>query len=90
MPGRTLADARKNQDGEWEKQGISEDYALRRYDAVIHMVTAADGARQFYKCGQVTDDSGHEVLRRETPDEAVALGPGNGAFPRGDSSTRVG
>ena len=28
---------------------VSEEYILRRYDGVIHMVTAADGAPAFYR-----------------------------------------
>jgi hypothetical protein len=29
--------------------------AQRRYDGVIHLVTAADGAESFYKWGRTTD-----------------------------------
>lgn len=47
---------------------------VKRYDGVLHLITAADGARQFYKSGQVQDDAGHDVIRRETADEAVELG----------------
>jgi hypothetical protein len=42
-------------------------------DGVIHLVTAADGAEAFYKCGEVLDDSGHKVIRRETAEEARKL-----------------
>mmetsp|Transcript_44363 Transcript_44363/g.88679 ORF Transcript_44363/g.88679 Transcript_44363/m.88679 type:complete len:122 (+) Transcript_44363:666-1031(+) len=52
---------------------VWQDYILRRYDSVVHLVTAADGAEAYYKRGQVQDDSGHSVFRKETPDEAVAL-----------------
>ena len=38
----------------------------QRYDAVLHMVTAADGAREFYTLANNT-------ARSETPAEAVAL-----------------
>jgi predicted ATPase len=68
-----LADARKNDAGVYDNQGISEEYCLRRYDGVIHMVTAADGARKFYKQGTVKDDSGNDVVRKESPEEAVVL-----------------
>mgnify|MGYP001278757513 CR=1 FL=1 len=44
---------------------------LSRYDGVIHLVTAADGAPAFYKSGLVKDDSGGEVHRRETAAEAI-------------------
>ena len=46
--------------------------ALTRYDGVVHLVTAADGAETHYKHGVVTDDRGQTVYRRETPAEAVA------------------
>mmetsp|Transcript_35856 Transcript_35856/g.94222 ORF Transcript_35856/g.94222 Transcript_35856/m.94222 type:complete len:387 (-) Transcript_35856:172-1332(-) len=50
---------------------INDDYILKRYDGVIHLVTAADGAEEHYKFGIVEDDSGGQVYRRETPVEAV-------------------
>ena len=37
------------------------------------MVTAADGARKYYKWGDTVDDSGNRVQRSTTPDEAVLL-----------------
>ena len=40
-----------------------EDLRDNRYDAVIHLVTAADGAPEFYDYGN--------TARYETPDEAV-------------------
>ena len=52
---------------------ITEEYILQRYDAIIHMVTAADGAAGFYRHGETVDDTGNYVWRRETPDEAVEL-----------------
>lgn len=52
---------------------VIEDMLLSRYDAVVHMVTAADGAENYYKFGHVTDNSGKPVLRRETPEEAREL-----------------
>ena len=56
-----------------EGRGVSEDYCRRRYDGVLHLVTAADGAVSFYRYGNVTDDSGHTVYRKETPQEAIGL-----------------
>ena len=50
---------------------ITNGYMNQRYDGVIHLVTAADGAEAHYKHGVVTDDSGRSVFRRETPAEAV-------------------
>eukprot|EP00746_Dinoflagellata_sp_MGD_P025593 gnl/MRDRNA2_/MRDRNA2_160208_c0_seq1.p1 gnl/MRDRNA2_/MRDRNA2_160208_c0~~gnl/MRDRNA2_/MRDRNA2_160208_c0_seq1.p1 ORF type:complete len:300 (+),score=58.61 gnl/MRDRNA2_/MRDRNA2_160208_c0_seq1:44-943(+) len=55
------------------KTGVSENYLLARYDGVIHMVTAADGAEKFYKWGKTTDDSGATVIRNETPAMAREL-----------------
>ncbi|CAB9526803.1 expressed unknown protein [Seminavis robusta] len=53
--------------------GVTEDYVLKRYDGVVHLVTAAEGAQEFYKSGQVTDDSGAAVVRVETLQEALTL-----------------
>lgn len=50
---------------------ITAEYMHQRYDGVIHLVTAADGAEAHYKHGVVTDDSGRSVFRRETPAEAI-------------------
>lgn len=52
---------------------IDEDYILKSYDMVVHLVTAADGAEKFYKHGFTTDDAGHDVYRAETPERARAL-----------------
>ena len=60
-------------DGTKRPEGsISNEYLLKRYDGVVHLVTAADGAEAHYKHGLVTDDRGQTVYRRETPAEAVA------------------
>ncbi|KAJ8603923.1 hypothetical protein CTAYLR_009718 [Chrysophaeum taylorii] len=56
-----------------DAHNISEHYVLRRYDGVIHLVTAANGASEFYKFGIVHDDSGKVVYRNETPEQAVDL-----------------
>lgn len=40
---------------------------------MVHLVTAADGAPEFYKQGQVVDDAGNSVLRIESPEEARVL-----------------
>lgn len=50
---------------------ITDAYLLARYDGIIHLVTAADGAAEHYKHGIVEDDSGGKVYRRETPSEAI-------------------
>jgi len=50
---------------------ITDEYVFKRYDGVIHLVTAADGADENYKFGIVEDDTGGKVFRRETPAEAI-------------------
>jgi hypothetical protein len=52
---------------------ITELDIMQRYDAVIHLVTAADGAPDHYKFGNVTDDNGVAVFRCEPPELAVEL-----------------
>jgi len=52
---------------------VSEEYLLCRYDGVIHLVTAADGASACYKHRETEDDQGNIVFRRETAEQAVAL-----------------
>lgn len=58
-------------DDKWSKildsRGFSEvDLRDKRYNAIIHMVSAADGAREFYQLDNNT-------ARSETPEEACAL-----------------
>ena len=49
-------------DGTKRPEGsISNEYLLKRYDGVVHLVTAADGAETHYKHGVVTDDRGQTV-----------------------------
>jgi hypothetical protein len=50
---------------------VTEEYILQRYDGVIHMVTAADGAAAFYRHRETEDDQGNIVFRRETAEQAV-------------------
>lgn len=54
-------------------ESMTEASALARYDAVLHLVTAAHGAEAFYKSGNVKDDSGKDVYRKETAEDARAL-----------------
>lgn len=65
---------------QWEqilsKTGLTEEAILGRYDGLIHLVTAANGAAQFYRWsgdnkGPITDDSGTVVERWETPEKAI-------------------
>ena len=50
---------------------ITDEYIYQRYDGIIHLVTAADGADDHYRFGIVEDDAGGKVFRRETPAEAI-------------------
>lgn len=56
-----------------ERKHMTEEYILGRYDLVVHLVTAADGASEHYKSGEVVDDSGAAVMRGESLEQAVAL-----------------
>ena len=48
-----------------EKRGVDvTDLRDKRYNAVLHLVTAADGAASYYKL---------EGVRSETPDHAIEL-----------------
>jgi hypothetical protein len=49
---------------------FTDSYILQRYDAVIHMETAARGAEKYYKWGETRDDLGQKVFRREDPEMA--------------------
>jgi predicted ATPase len=54
---------------------MTEAYILQRYDAIVHLQTAAanEATKQFYKNGWTTDDSGRSVFRRETLKEAALV-----------------
>ena len=46
--------------------------AYNRYDAVVHLVTAANGAEKFYQWNDPTKESvGNNAARRESPSEAI-------------------
>lgn len=53
----------------WERLlkefSLTEDDVLARYDLVIHLVTAADGALDFYT-------TANNDTRKETPEQAIA------------------
>eukprot|EP00466_Bigelowiella_natans_P013182 jgi/Bigna1/133269/aug1.20_g7977 len=55
---------------EWKeilnRKGLTEEQLLGRYDMVLHLVTAADGAEKFYT-------TANNKARRETVEEARAL-----------------
>lgn len=48
------------------KYGLAKSDLLHRYDAVIHLVTAADGAEEYYTLA-------NNAARTESPDEAKEL-----------------
>ena len=53
------------------ERGLSIMDAYNRYDAVLHMVTAADGAEKYYQWNDPTKESvGNNAARRESPEEA--------------------
>jgi len=56
-----------------DKVDDAERFMNDKYDGCIHLVTAADGAPGFYKCGDVQDDNGLVVHRRESAEEACAI-----------------
>jgi hypothetical protein len=54
-----------------EKKGLTLADVMGRYDAVFHLVTAADGAEEFYSWNDPSkEDTGNNEARRESPDEA--------------------
>lgn len=55
------------------RHGVDDAYLLGRYDAIVHLVTSADGAEQYYQQGHVTDDDGRAVFRAESAEQARAL-----------------
>ena len=55
------------------KYDLTLESALRRYDAVIHLVTAADGAVENYQWAGNEDESKRDPDRHESPEEAIIL-----------------
>jgi hypothetical protein len=55
-----------------EKNGFKEEDFLSRYDLVLHLVTAADGAEKFYVYNDGTS-KGNNSARKETPEQARVL-----------------
>ena len=54
-----------------QKKGLTFADVYSRYDAVLHLVTAADGAEEFYQWNDPTkDDVGNNAARSESPEEA--------------------
>lgn len=63
-----------NEDSPVRSTPLTEQYILQRYDAVIHLETCAakEETKKYYKQGEVEDDLGNKVIRRETPEQAHA------------------
>ena len=55
-----------------KRNGFTEEDFLSRYDLVLHLVTAADGAEKFYVYNDGTS-KGNNSARKETPDQARVL-----------------
>ena len=54
-----------------ENRGMSFSDAYNRYDAILHLVTAANGAEEFYQWNDPTkEDTGNNAARSESPEEA--------------------
>lgn len=52
-------------------KGLTFSEVFARYDAVFHLVTAADGAEEFYQWNDPSkDDVGNNAARSESPEEA--------------------
>ena len=55
-----------------KRNGFTEEDFLSRYDLVLHLVTAADGADKFYVYNDGTS-KGNNSARKETPEQARVL-----------------
>jgi CYTH domain-containing protein/predicted ATPase len=54
-----------------KKKKLTVSGVMARYDAVFHLVTAADGAEEFYSWNDPSkDDVGNNAARMESPEEA--------------------
>ena len=54
-----------------KKKKLTINDVMSRYDAVFHLVTAADGAEEFYSWNDPSkEDVGNNAARRESPEEA--------------------
>lgn len=64
--------------------------AMERYDAVIHLVTAADGAPEHYQWNDPSCESvGNNAARTETPEEAIATDRRTAAAWEGHRHLRI-
>lgn len=63
---------RETLEGMLNKRGFNFSKAMNNYDAVLHLVTAADGAQEFYVWNDPSkDDIGNNAARSESPEEAI-------------------
>lgn len=69
---------------------LTVEEALDRYDAVIHLVTAADGAPEHYQWNDPESGStGNNAARVETPEEAIATDRRTAAAWEGHPHLRI-
>lgn len=55
-----------------KEQNLSFTDVYARYDAVVHLVTAANGAVEFYQWNDPTkEETGNNAARSESPEEAI-------------------
>lgn len=55
-----------------KKRGLTIADTYNKYDAILHLVTAADGAEKFYVWNNpLTDSIGNNAARSESPEEAI-------------------
>ena len=66
MDGLAYMTSREAFDAALLSHGLTEETAMARYDAIFHLVTAANGAREFYTLS-------NNAARTETPEEAIAI-----------------
>lgn len=66
MDGCAYMTSREAFDTALVSHGLTEETAKARYDAVFHLVTAANGAREFYTLS-------NNAARTETPEEAMEI-----------------
>lgn len=58
-------------EGMLSKRGLTFADAYSHYDAILHLVTAADGAEKFYQWNDpAKEDVGNNAARSESPEEA--------------------
>lgn len=71
LDGRAYMDEKTDFDNVIKKHNFSVSDIYSRYDAVLHLITAADGAEEFYQWNNpLLEDVGNNAARSESPEEA--------------------